>query len=105
MKGWKIFVGGKMGFTPTVAQELAGPVEADQVPNYLAAVIRSYRDLAENNERLARTIERIGFEAFKEAVEQGLELPYDDLAAEALESRRAMEQAVVVGLEEEQGKG
>lgn len=104
MNGWKIFVGGKMGFAPVAARELAGPVEADAVVRYLAAVLRCYRELAEPNERLARTIERLGFDEFKGAVEQGLELPYDDLAAEARESRRAMEQAVVVGLEEGQGK-
>lgn len=98
MKGWKIFVGGKMGFAPVVAQELAGPVEADQVPKYLAAVLRSYRELAQGNERLALTIARVGFDDFKEAVEKALEMPYDDLAAEARESRQAMEQAVVVGL-------
>ncbi len=104
MKGWKLFVGGKMGFSPVVSQELAGPVEADQVPKYLAAVLRAYRELGEPNERLALTIARVGFEVFKEVVEKGLELPYDDLAAEALESRLAMEQAVVVGLEEEESK-
>ncbi|APG27057.1 hypothetical protein A7E78_03940 [Syntrophotalea acetylenivorans] len=100
MKGWKIFVGGKMGFAPLVSQELAGPVEAEQVPKYLAAVLRCYRELAEPNERLALTIPRVGFEVFKAAVKQALEVPFDDLAQEALESRRAMEQMVVVGLEE-----
>ncbi len=104
MKGWKVFVGGKMGFAPVVAQELAGPVEADQVPKYLAAVLRCYRELAEPNERLARTIERRGFEVFKEAVEGCLDQPCDDLAQEARESRQAMEQAVVVGLGKEQNK-
>ena len=98
MNGWKIFVGGKMGFAPTVARELAGPVAADQVPQYLAAVLRSYRALAEPNERLTRTVERIGFEVFKSAVEECLHLPYEDLAAEARQSRLALEQEEVIGL-------
>ncbi|MEZ4485112.1 MAG: hypothetical protein R2864_11155 [Syntrophotaleaceae bacterium] len=96
MKGWKIFVGGKMGFSPTVAQELAGPVDAEQVVKYLAAVLRCYRQLAEPNERLSRTIERLGFDAFKLAVEEALELPYDDLAALAQQARKDMEQAEIV---------
>lgn len=97
MNGWKIFVGGKMGFAPTTAQQLVGPVDADQVITYLAAVLRAYRELAEPNERLARTIERISFDVFKNAVEKVLELPYDDLAAEALQSRQAMEQGETIG--------
>jgi NAD(P)H-nitrite reductase large subunit len=99
-KGWKIFVGGKMGFAPVTAQQLAGPVEADQVVQYLAAVLRSYRDLAEPNERLARTIDRLGFEAFQSAVEQCLEQPYDDLEEEARRSRQALEQGEVAGATE-----
>lgn len=99
--GWRVFLGGKMGLAPLVAQVSALSVPSSDLPGYLASVLRTYRELAEPNERLYRTIERVGFETFKEALEKGLGQPYDDLAAEARESRRAIEQAVVVGLEEE----
>ena len=97
MKGWKVYIGGKMGFAPEVAEEIAGPVTAEEVVKYLAAVLHAYRELAQPNEKLALTLKRISFETFKGAVEQGLELPYDDLAALALQARTKMEQALCIG--------
>ncbi|MCD4688563.1 MAG: hypothetical protein K8R55_04415, partial [Desulfuromonadaceae bacterium] len=97
MKGWKVYIGGKMGFAPEVAEEIAGPVTAEEVVKYLAAVLHAYRELAQPNEKLALPLKRISFETFKGAVEQGLELPYDDLAALALQARTKMEQALCIG--------
>lgn len=85
--GWKVFVGGKMGNTPVIAREIAPSVPTDDVPRYLAAVIRTYRDRAGPDERLAATIDRIGLDAFRAAVEGCLDLAYDDLAAMAREAR------------------
>lgn len=95
--GWKIFVGGKMGNTPAIAREFASSVSSDDVPRYLAAVLRGYQGLAKPDERLSRTIERVGLEAFKEAVSQYLDMPYDDLAAVAKEAREAAEQSECIG--------
>ena len=50
--GWRIYIGGKMGLAPVVAQMLALSVSADEVPKYLAAMLRAYRELAQPNERL-----------------------------------------------------
>jgi len=85
--GWRIFVGGKMGTSPVVAQKLANSVTATDVPKYLAAVLRVYRKKSNPDERLAKTITRIGFSNFKEEVETKLELPSDDLIQEAKDAR------------------
>ncbi len=95
--GWKIFVGGKMGNTPAIAQEIASSVSSDDVPKYLAAVVRTYRDLAEPDERLATTIKRVGLSQFKDAVEGSLNIPYDDLAAMAKEARETTECSQCLG--------
>ena len=95
--GWKIFVGGKMGNTPAIAHEIASSVPSDDVPKYLAAVIRTYRDQARREERLAATIARIGLEQFKDAVESSLDTPYDDLAAMAREARETAERSRCIG--------
>jgi len=97
MDGWKIFVGGKMGNTPAIAQEIASSVPSDDVPKYLAAVLRTYKEQAEPDERLAKTIERVGLSAFGEHVEKYLDTPYDDLAAMAKEAREAAERSQCIG--------
>ena len=61
LDGWKIVIGGKMGTVPAIAQELAVSVPSDDVPKYLAAVLRAYKEKAKPDERLAKTIERIDF--------------------------------------------
>ncbi len=78
-----------MGNVPAIAQEIASSVSSEDVPKYLAAVIRTYRGQAKPDERLAVTIERVGLSQFKDAVEGALDTPYDDLAAMAKEAREA----------------
>lgn len=96
-KGWRIFMGGKMGLVPVVAQLVELSVPADEVPLYLAAMLRTYRELAEPDERLHRTIERLGFEAFKQLLLEKLDRPYHDLAEEAQRARLAFEQSEDIG--------
>jgi dissimilatory sulfite reductase (desulfoviridin) alpha/beta subunit len=95
--GWKIFVGGKMGNTPAIAQEMASSVPSADVPKFLAAVLRTYRDLAGADERLAMTIERVGLREFKGAVEKCLDMSYEDLASLAKQAREAAEQSECIG--------
>lgn len=95
--GWKIFVGGKMGNSPTIAQEIASSVTSDDVPKYLAAVLRTYKSQAEPNERLAKTIERIGLREFKNLTGKSLNMPYEDLASQAKEARESAEQSECAG--------
>ena len=54
MNGWKIFIGGKMGTEPAIAQELARSVVTDDVSKYLASVLRVYREKAAQDERLLK---------------------------------------------------
>jgi len=85
--GWKLFVGGKMGTVPVIAQELASSVPADDVPKYLAAVLKVYTEEANPDERLAKTIIRIGLDEFKKGVHQRLADNYDSIVNSAKESR------------------
>ncbi|MCP4263956.1 MAG: hypothetical protein GY774_41585 [Planctomycetes bacterium] len=85
--GWKVFVGGKMGTVPAIAEELAPDVSSDDIPKYLAAVLRVYRKEAEPDERLAKTLSRVGLDTFKEDVVSQLETSFDDLIQTAKESR------------------
>ncbi len=85
--GWKVFVGGKMGTTPVIAQELASGVSSDDIPKYMAAVLRVYKKEAQPDERLAKTVSRLGLDAFREGVMSQLDVPFDDLTRAAKEAR------------------
>ena len=91
VKGWKIFIGGKMGTVPAIALELASNVPSGDIPKYLAAVLRVYKEMAEPDERLAKTISRIGFDTFKAEVETRLEVPFDDFIQAAKDAREEAE--------------
>ncbi len=95
--GWKVFVGGKMGNVPAIAEELASGVSTDDVPKYLAAVLRVYKAEAQPDERLSKTIERIGLGTFRDEVEEHLNTPYEDLASMAKETREAAERCECIG--------
>ncbi len=96
MNGWKVFIGGKMGTKPAIAQELAKLVITDDVPRYLAAVLRVYREHAEPNERLSKTLSRIGLEAFKSEVTAHLDTPFDDFIKEAENARETAKKATCI---------
>lgn len=91
MDGWNIFIGGKMGTAPVIARELASGVQPDDVPKYLAAVLRIYRKVAQPNERLTKTISRVGFDVFRADVLSMLDAPFDDLIKIAKEAREKAE--------------
>ena len=95
--GWKVFVGGKMGTVPAIAEELASGVSSDDVPKYLAAVLRVYMKEAQPDERLAKTISRVGFDAFREDVKSRLDTSFDDLIQTAKESREKAETSQCIG--------
>lgn len=85
--GWKVFVGGKMGNVPAIAEEIASGVSSDDIPKYLAAVLRVYRKEAQPDERLARTVSRVGLNTFREDVVSQLDTSFDDLVQTAKETR------------------
>ncbi|MHC5057215.1 MAG: hypothetical protein ACYTKD_21260 [Planctomycetota bacterium] len=99
--GWKVFVGGKTGTVPAIAEELASGVSSDDIPKYLAAVLRAYTKEAKPNERLAKTVARVGPGAFMEDVVSHLDTSFDDLVRIAKEAReKAMASQCIGPLEE-----
>jgi NAD(P)H-nitrite reductase large subunit len=67
-EGFKAVVGGKGGGTPKLGRELAEGLTADQAVALARKVITFYRENGVAPERLAATIERIGFDRFVKAV-------------------------------------
>jgi len=102
MNGWKIFIGGKMGTKPAIAQELAKSVITDDVSRYLAAVLRVYKENAKQDERLSETLSRIGLEIFKSDVGAKLDTPFDDLMEEAKNARETAEKSTCIEFIKEQ---
>jgi NAD(P)H-nitrite reductase large subunit len=66
--GWMLTVGGNVGATPRIGQELAGGFDDDGVVDAVARVVAAYREHAKKGERLGKTIERLGLEPFREAL-------------------------------------
>ncbi|MEI8174150.1 MAG: NAD(P)/FAD-dependent oxidoreductase [Deltaproteobacteria bacterium] len=66
--GFKVVVGGKGGGTPKLGRELAEGLTADQAVALARKVIAFYRENGVAPERLAATIERVGFDTFVKAV-------------------------------------
>ncbi len=95
--GWKVFIGGKMGTVPAIAQELASGVSSEDVSKYLASVLRVYKEKAQSDERLSKTISRIGFNTFKDDVKAKLENPYDDFLQAAEEGREHLRSSECIG--------
>jgi dissimilatory sulfite reductase (desulfoviridin) alpha/beta subunit len=63
-----VVVGGKGGARPRLGQVLTENTSSDEVVDLAGRVIAAYRALGSGRERLARTIERVGFERFRAAV-------------------------------------
>ncbi len=66
--GFKAVVGGKGGGTAKVGRELAEGLTEEQAVALARKVIAFYRENGQAPERLGATIERVGFDKFKEAV-------------------------------------
>ncbi|MFA7562711.1 MAG: NAD(P)/FAD-dependent oxidoreductase [Methanoculleus sp.] len=66
--GFMAVVGGKGGGTARLAQELVGGLTEEQALALARKVIAFYQENGKAPERLGDTIERIGFDKFKEAV-------------------------------------
>ncbi|HCY88296.1 MAG TPA: NAD(P)/FAD-dependent oxidoreductase [Desulfobacteraceae bacterium] len=67
-EGWTVVIGGNVGMTPRIAQELITGLDDDQVLTACEKVIDCYKENAKKGERLGKTIERIGLDPFKQAV-------------------------------------
>lgn len=63
-EGWMITIGGNVGSTPRIGQELLSGLDDDGALLAVEKIVATYQDLAKKGERLGKTIERIGLEAF-----------------------------------------
>jgi NAD(P)H-nitrite reductase large subunit len=66
--GWQLVIGGNVGATPRIAQELATGLDDNQVLEAIEKTIQCYRDHANKGERLGKTIDRLGLTPFQEAL-------------------------------------
>ncbi|MDY6973286.1 MAG: NAD(P)/FAD-dependent oxidoreductase [Thermodesulfobacteriota bacterium] len=66
--GWKLVVGGNVGASPRVANELLTDLDDEHALAAAKQVIEYYSTNAKKGERLGRMIDRLGFEHIKEAM-------------------------------------
>ena len=64
--GWRVFLGGKLGRHPRLAQELPGIFDADEVLAIVKACIDFYRKRSLHGERFAALLTQPDFEDFAE---------------------------------------
>jgi len=70
-RGWRVLVGGNLGPHPRFGRELCLVETDEEAVQVTDRVVEYSRRNARPRERLGRTIERVGWEAFSEAVLKG----------------------------------
>lgn len=68
-KGWMVYVGGKGGTKPRIADRIALCVAEDKIYDLAEKIINVYDENATGKERLGDYIDRIGLDKFKEQIE------------------------------------
>ena len=66
--GWALVIGGNVGASPRIAQEVASALGDDAVIAAVEKVIAFYTKDAQKGERLGKMIDRVGIEPFKAAL-------------------------------------
>ena len=66
--GWTLVIGGNVGVTPRIAQELANELSDEEALEKIAQVIQYYSENAKKGERLGKMIDRLGFETVQGAL-------------------------------------
>jgi NAD(P)H-nitrite reductase large subunit len=66
--GWTLVIGGNVGATPRIAQELTDGLDDDGALAAIDKVVQCYQENAKKGERLGKTIERVGLDVFKQAL-------------------------------------
>ncbi|HIJ20276.1 MAG TPA: NAD(P)/FAD-dependent oxidoreductase, partial [Deltaproteobacteria bacterium] len=61
-------IGGNVGAAPRIGQELLSDLDDEQALAGVEKVVEYYRENAKKGERLGKMIDRIGFDAVKEAL-------------------------------------
>jgi hypothetical protein len=67
--GWQVVIGGNVGAEPRIAQEIASGLDDDGTLRAVNKIVQCYQDSAKKNERLGKTIDRIGLDPFKAALD------------------------------------
>ena len=67
-KGWTLTAGGKGTGKPRLADQLAAALSDDEALAMVQRIVSFYRESAKKFERIGKLIDRIGLEAFREAV-------------------------------------
>ena len=67
-KGWTVLVGGNAASRPQLAQELIKDLSDEEALEMADKVMEFFKENGKKSERLGRTINRVGFDVFKEAV-------------------------------------
>jgi NAD(P)H-nitrite reductase large subunit len=66
--GWTLLIGGNVGASPRIADELLSGLDDTQALESIAKVVDTYKELGKKGERLGKMIDRVGLGPFKEAV-------------------------------------
>ncbi|MBW2252287.1 MAG: NAD(P)/FAD-dependent oxidoreductase, partial [Deltaproteobacteria bacterium] len=66
--GWKLVVGGNVGASPRIANEVLTGLTDDQAMSAAKKVVDYYKENAKKGERLGKMIDRIGLDPLKSAV-------------------------------------
>lgn len=64
-KGWSVYVGGNGGITPRFAHLLVENIDDQRALELLDQTVAWYKARAKTNERIGKTIERLGLDALK----------------------------------------
>ena len=67
--GWQVVIGGNVGAEPRIAQEIASGLDDDDALRAVDKLVQCYQEFAKKGERLGKTIDRIGLEPFKAALD------------------------------------
>ncbi len=66
--GWNLTIGGNVGAQPRIGKQLISGLNDGQVLKAIENTLTCYKENAKKNERLGKTIERVGLEPFEKAV-------------------------------------
>ena len=67
-EGWNVVVGGNVGASPRIADEIVTGLGDDQVMECAKKVVTSYKENAKKGERLGKMIDRVGLDVLKAAI-------------------------------------
>lgn len=67
-RGWRIFVGGNLGPMPRMGMLLVSDKNEEEALEIVERIVTYFKENANKRDRLGRLIERVGWDAFREAI-------------------------------------